>query len=76
MTAINYGQAEVWEQASEEGLFDKQKATKVWVTVPDDLLCPFCAEMEGQEVGIDDMFDGGDLGDVENPPLHRPRHPT
>lgn len=70
MTAMNCGQSEMWRQAGEMGLFEYKKATKTWDVVPDDALCEFCDIMDGQEVGLEEEFDGGDMDNVFEPPLH------
>lgn len=69
--AVNMGQQEVWEQASEQGLLNKQKSTKVWVVTPDDKTCKICLGIEGQEVLLGEKFYVPDLGiHVRTPPAH------
>jgi SPP1 gp7 family putative phage head morphogenesis protein len=63
MDALNTGQDEAWKQAQEEGLLS-ENATKVWITTPDELLCPICEPLDGQTVPIGDEFPDGD------PPAH------
>ena len=69
MRVVNIGQQELWEQASDQGLFNKDEAKKVWITTDDDLLCDFCAPMNGVTVGINEMFQT-DLVSLLEPPLH------
>jgi len=65
MDASNQGQLELWRQAGYE------KGKKRWLLTPDDRLCDDCAEMEGQEVGVEDDFHSDSLGKyVPCPPLH------
>jgi len=66
--AANQGQLEAWNQALEDGLIGKH-AKKVWVTTPDDKLCPICEALDGEEVGLDEEFDVEGEG-VEAPPAH------
>lgn len=63
MDALNAGQNDAWEQAQEEGLLSDD-ATKEWITTPDELLCPDCEAMDGEQVPLGDEFPDGD------PPLH------
>lgn len=53
MSAVNDGQLEMWQQAADMGLFDKERARKKWSVTPDDSLCPICRPMEGIMVPID-----------------------
>ncbi len=40
--------------------------TKTWFTNNDDLVCPICAPLNGQEVGQDETF----AGEFDSPPAH------
>ena len=64
MAAANEGNREAWDQAVEEGLLPED-AKKVWIAAED--ACDDCAELDGEEVGLDEDYpgDGGD-----GPPLH------
>lgn len=70
MNAVNQGQLEVWEQAAEQGLYDPEKAVKRWIVTPDDRLCEACQDMDQQEVGLDEMFNSPEFGEIDAPPLH------
>lgn len=60
------GQMELWNQASNDGLFDRTIAMKEWIVTPDDKLCPICEPLSGLQVGLDADFPEG----VPYPPLH------
>lgn len=69
--AMNFGQQEVWEQNAQEGLFDRNKALKVWLTVPDDKLDKkMCAPLDGVAVPLDQTFDVPTVGPQLAPPAH------
>ncbi len=81
LTAANRGQKLAWKQAREEGLLGDD-FRMVWITTPDDRLCPECAPMDGLTVDLDDTFTQTQRGvlpsqrvpftgpSVETPPLH------
>ncbi len=69
LDAANSGQRGLWQEAAAEGLFDKEKARKVWVTTQDDLAEEYCLELDGVEVGLDEQFES-ELGSVDGPTLH------
>jgi hypothetical protein len=50
--ASTEGQRELWRQAKAQGLISREMQI-VWITTPDDRLCPTCAAMDGQTVGIE-----------------------
>lgn len=62
MTASNEGHRIGFEQAAEQGLFDRNQAKMVWVTTPDDRLCNTCRPMQG----IPRDFDGVWNVDIRN----------
>lgn len=66
--ATNAGQQAVWNDAQQEGLLPIG-AQREWIVTPDDRLCPLCAPMEGQVVGVQEPFQS-DEGPVDYPPLH------
>jgi hypothetical protein len=71
INAVNKGQLEVWEQASEAGLVNLQTTYKSWLTTPDDIACDACVELDGQEVMLDDNFHSDVLDmDIDAPALH------
>ena len=73
----NYSTQEAWRQS---GIVKSQK----WYTAADELVCPYCAPMQGKVISIDGNFfqkgdtvtgsDGStismDYSDVGAPPLH------
>ena len=54
---LNHGQLEVWKEAHRSGLIPKE-STKVWEV--DGNPCEDCDEMDGEEVGINDVWIMGD----------------
>jgi len=57
--ASNEGAAEAYLQS---GIVEE----KVWITAHDDRLCPFCADMDGRIVGVEENFwDEGDVMQVD-----------
>lgn len=68
--AVNLGQIELWDQAADAGLYDRGRMRKVWVVTLDDMTCPWCTEMSGQYVEVDQNFQSPEFGSVESPPLH------
>lgn len=65
--AENAGRAETWAQAVDLGYLSAD-STKQWVAAPDAE--EVCAGLDGEEVALDDEFDGGEFGSVDMPPLH------
>jgi len=66
--AANKGQQEAWSQATEAGLLTG-KEKQVWITAPDEKLCPICEELDGTTAPLDGMFEGSE-DDYESPPAH------
>jgi hypothetical protein len=69
IAASSEGQRLLWLEAVDAGLLVGDES-RVWITTPDDRLCPICQEMDGQLTGLEDPFEvpGGDL--VMGPPAH------
>lgn len=65
MLAANEGQRQGWGQAVEAGLLAKD-AQRVWITTPDERLCPVCEPLEGKTATLDGEYDDG----IEGPPAH------
>jgi hypothetical protein len=63
--AGNAGIREAWEQAADQGLFERDEATRVWIAVNDSATDEDCAQLDGVEVGMDESFP-----DDAEPPLH------
>lgn len=62
--AANEGRAQAWAQAVDAGLIDPATTTKEWVAEAD--ACDDCAELDTEQVLLDDSFSSGD----EMPPAH------
>lgn len=54
--AVNQGQLAVWQQAADQGLYDRNTAMKEWVVTADDRLCPICRPLQGVKVPMDELF--------------------
>lgn len=63
--AWNLAKLETWRELAEEGYLPRERAMKVWRTLPG--CCPDCAELEGSTVPLDDVFP--EVG-LDGPPLH------
>lgn len=64
--AVNEGKREMWLQAQEEGKLSVS-AQRQWDAQSD--CCDECDEMDGQQVGLDEDFEGPD-GDAVDTPIH------
>jgi hypothetical protein len=71
------GQRALWNEAAREGLFDKTRMKRVWVTSFDERTCGLCVDMDGQEVAFNGVYESPDLGNVNvfgevlnGPPMH------
>jgi len=62
------GQTELWRQAVDKGLLDPDKTQRQFIVTDDDRLCPICAPMDGQTVGLEEPFIDGDGQPVGMPP--------
>lgn len=69
MTASNEGLRQFWEQGQKAG-WVSPKDQRVWITTPDEKLCPICGAMEGQTAGINQPFVLPTGQRVMNPPAH------
>lgn len=75
IAAANGGQQLLWEQASRDGLLNKDKVRRVWLVTPDDRLdtricepMPFLAA--NKDVHLSDPFTTGRGDQVMTPPAH------
>lgn len=60
------GQLALWRQQAEAGFINGNLAGVSWIVTPDDRLCQRCSPLEGEIVGLGQLFEGG----VTGPPLH------
>lgn len=68
LSAANAGQTGLWQKAKADGLL-QATAKKVWITTPDELLCPECEALDEVAVGLNDSWES-DGASVMFPPLH------
>ncbi len=68
--AASAGQAELWEQAGEQGLISKEASTQIWNTSNPD--CVICKPMTGQRRKMGEMFTTGIGTSVRRPPDAHP----
>lgn len=67
VAAREEGQRQFWEQAQDDGLLSTD-ARRVWDA--GDEFCPVCGDLDGQEVGIRESFEGPDGEELSGPPAH------
>ena len=68
ISASTQGQLSLWREAQAQGLLPRG-AEKMWITTPDDRLCPICEDMDGETVALGEMFTiDGAL--IAGPPAH------
>jgi SPP1 gp7 family putative phage head morphogenesis protein len=65
MDAANQGQLESWSQAIDAGFLTGDEK-KEWIATAGDNTCEDCQDLDGEQVGIDDVFSSGD----DAPPAH------
>ncbi len=54
--AANLGQQDLWRQAADQGLIDRDNVQRRWITSIDDRVCPICAPMDGQLRPLEEPF--------------------
>ncbi len=64
--AQNERRFEGWRQASDEGFVDTP-SQKMWMTAPDERVCPICAELDGETIQWQDNFSNGSLSPIAHP---------
>jgi hypothetical protein len=71
------GQRALWNEAANQGVFDRSTARRVWRTHFDERTCELCKPMDDQEVAFNGVYESPDLGNVNvfgevlnGPPLH------
>lgn len=71
MFASNMGQQLTWREMANAGFIDGATFKRVWSVVDDDRLCPECAPMDGQTVGLEESFVSDEVGVL--PSIREPR---
>lgn len=68
------GQQELYQQAADAGILERDRARRRWLVTPDERLCPICAPMPSDPVNltvtVDTPFTTGDGRQVMTPPAH------
>ena len=54
--SANLGQQNLWRQAADQGLINRDTAEKRWITTIDDRACPICIPMDGQLRPLEEPF--------------------
>ena len=54
--SANLGQQNLWRQAADQGLINRDKAQRRWIATSDDRVCPICAPMDGQLRPLEEPF--------------------
>lgn len=65
MIAAHQGQREAWSQAVDKGLLTGDEK-RVWIVTDDELLCPICDGLDGEEADLDGLY----AGEFDGPPAH------
>lgn len=65
MQAASEGQRQAWDQATEKGLLTGNEQ-RVWITTPDERLCPICADLDERTASMDGSYPDG----YDGPPAH------
>lgn len=58
------GQRALWNEAANNGVFDRHTAKRQWVTHKDERTCPLCSVLDGQEVPFNGVYTHPTLGNV------------
>lgn len=69
IAASSRGQLAAWDDAARRGLIGA-RSRKVWITTPDDRLCPRCRPLDGKQAALDGTFVDRLGTAVKAPPLH------
>lgn len=72
LRASNSGQNELWRQAADQGLLDRDRGRRMWVVARDERLCEICREiprMNPDGVKLGETFKTS-RGPIEFPPAH------
>lgn len=71
------GQRALWNEAANQGLFNKADAKRIWKVHTDERTCELCMAMDGQEIPFNGVYDHPELGNVNifgdvlnGPPIH------
>ena len=70
-TAYNSGAHEGTKQAQARGYMGR--TIKQWCAADDERMCPYCGDLDGKEVEMDEEFDG--ISSSWSTRLHPPAHP-
>lgn len=58
------GRRALWNEAANNGLFDRHTAKRKWNTHEDERTCPLCMAIDGQEIPFNGVYTHPDLGNV------------
>lgn len=75
LRAASMGQQSLWTQNAKIGLIDRNTTKRVWITTPDDRLCPYCKSLNGKIVGLEEEFKSGNISGRGYTSLTSPLHP-
>ena len=71
------GQRALWNEAANQGIFDRNTTKRIWRTHIDERTCEICQVMDGEEVMFNGVYTHPDLGNVNifgdilnGPPIH------
>lgn len=71
LKSSNLGQHNLWRQAADQGLINRDTAQKRWIITPGDRTCPICIPMDGQLRPLEEPFVSPFNGaQAMTPPIH------
>lgn len=71
IASANLGQQDLWRQAADQGLIDRDTTQRRWITSVDDRVCPICAPMDEQLRPLEEPFTSPFNGaQALVPPIH------
>ena len=71
ISAAEAGRVAGWVELANKGVLQRHRTRMEWMVTEDDRLCPWCAPMDGQQVGIGDYFISTHKGFPDGKPENR-----
>ena len=72
--AANAGRIATWRQMIADGFLEEDRMWLKWHVTDDDVVCPYCAPMDGQEIRFGGMFRSTEKGYPGEPGRKQPRY--
>lgn len=67
--ALNRGRADLWEELVREGVVERGRMVRTWMSARDERTEDVCLALDGQQVGLEEPFSSIE-GDIFEPPVH------